>query len=178
MGIHWTPASIPILMPAKRYIVTLTENERTQLQALVHKGRAHAFRRRRWIIPAGRAAWTAPAGSSGWTLPRLADRLVALQVVESMGRETVRVVLQKTDGSLGKSVAGACRRSLTVILSALGKRSWIRTSAPWTPNIRSFVWTKSPRSCIRKCARAGRHSPVGPPGRTMRIDAWARPICS
>ncbi len=59
MGIHWTPASIPILMPAKRYIVTLTENERTQLQALVHKGRAHAFRRRRaqiWLqVDAGGA---------------------------------------------------------------------------------------------------------------------------
>ena len=43
-------------MPAKRYIVTLTENERTQLQALVHKGRAHAFRRRRaqiWLVDAG-----------------------------------------------------------------------------------------------------------------------------
>ena len=32
-------------MPAKRYIVTLTENERTQLQALIHKGREHVFRR-------------------------------------------------------------------------------------------------------------------------------------
>ena len=61
MGIHWTPASIPILMPAKRYIVTLTENERTQLQALVHKGRAHAFRRRRaqiWLqVDAGGGAF-------------------------------------------------------------------------------------------------------------------------
>ena len=47
MGVHWTPASIPIPMPAKRYIVTLTEKERTQLQALIHKGREHAFRRRR-----------------------------------------------------------------------------------------------------------------------------------
>ncbi len=34
-------------MPAKRYIVTLTEKERTQLQALIHKGREQAFRRRR-----------------------------------------------------------------------------------------------------------------------------------
>ncbi len=48
----------------------------------------------------------APAGSSGWTLQLLADRLVELQVVESMGRETVRVALKKTGCSLGKSAAG------------------------------------------------------------------------
>ena len=48
-----------------------------------------------------------PAGSSGWTLQLLADRLVELQVVESMGRETVRVALKKTSCSLGKSAAGA-----------------------------------------------------------------------
>ncbi len=173
MEVHWTPASIPLLMPATRYIVTLTENERTQLQALVHKGRAHAFRRRRaqiWLqVDAGpwgpgrtdtdtaeilgvgvstveraRRAFThqgltaalqppaldhprrarrldgageaeltqlacspAPAGSSGWTLQLLADRLVELQVVDSIGRETVRVALKKTGCSLGKSAAGA-----------------------------------------------------------------------
>ena len=190
MGVHWTPASIPIPMPAKRYIVTLTEHERTQLQALIHKGREHAFRRRRaqiWLqVDAGpwgpgrtdtdtaeilgvgvssveraRRAFThqgltaalqppaldhprrerrldgageaeliklaylrrrreargghctagrchpAPAGSSGWTLQLLADRLVELQVVDSIGRETVRVALKKTGCSLGKSAAGA-----------------------------------------------------------------------
>ena len=47
MGVHWTLASKPITMPAQRFIVTLTEDERTQLQALIHKGREHAFRRRR-----------------------------------------------------------------------------------------------------------------------------------
>ena len=142
MGVHWTPASIPIPMPAKRYMVTLTEKERTQLQALIHKGREHAFRRRRaqillqvdvgpWgpgrtdtdtaeILTAALqplaldhprrarrldgtgeaeliklACSPAPAGSSGWTLQLLADRLVALQVVDSIGRETVRVALKK-----------------------------------------------------------------------------------
>ncbi len=173
MGVHWTPASIPIPMPAKRYIVTLTENERTQLQALIHKGREHAFRRRRaqillqvdvgpWgpgrtdtdtaeilgvgvsTVERARRAFMhqgltaalqppaldhprrerrldgageaeliklacspAPAGSSGWTLQLLADRLVELQVVDSIGRETVRVALKKTGCSLGKSAAGA-----------------------------------------------------------------------
>ena len=160
-------------MSAKRHIVTLTENERTQLQALVHQGREHAFRRRRaqiflhvdaglWgpgrtdtdtaqILTLGRttverarraftrqglaaalqppaldhprrarrldgvgeaelikmACSPAPAGTSGWTLQLLADRLVELQVVETIGRETVRVALKKIDCSLGKSGAGA-----------------------------------------------------------------------
>ena len=232
-------------MPAKRYIVTLTEKERTQLQALIHKGREQAFRRRRaqiWLQVDAGGPWgpgrtdtdtaeilgvgvstverarrafmhqgltaalqppaldhprrerrldgageaeliklacsPAPAGSSGWTLPLLADRWVALQVVDSMGRETVRVALQKTGCSLGKSAAGACRRSRTVILSTLGRRSWRPTNAPWTPHIRWCVWTKSPRFCIRRCGHPGRPSPVGPPARTTRTGAWAQPTCS
>ena len=42
----------------------------------------------------------APAGSSGWTLQLLADRLVELQVVDSIGRETVRVALKKPAAAL------------------------------------------------------------------------------
>ena len=38
----------------------------------------------------------APSGRSNWTLQLLADRLVALEVVESIGRETVRQTLKKT----------------------------------------------------------------------------------
>ena len=154
-------------MPAQRFIVTWTEDERTQLQALIRKGREHAFRRRRaqiWRqVDVGRgvrarrafthqgltaalqppaldhprrerrldgtgeaaliqlACSPAPVGNSVWTLPLLADRLVELQVVDSIGRETVRVALQKTGCSLGKCAAGACRRSLTVILSPQGR---------------------------------------------------------
>ena len=173
MGVHWTLASKPITMPAKRFIVTLTEDERTQLRALIRKGREHAFRRRRaqillqvdvgpWgpgrtdtdtaeILSVGvstveraRRAFThqgltaalqppaldhprrerrldgtgeaeliklacspAPVGHSVWTLQLLADRLVELQVVDSIGKETVRVALKKTGCSLGKSAAGA-----------------------------------------------------------------------
>ena len=47
MEVHWTLTSPPIIMPAKRFMVTLTENKRTQLQALVHTGREPAFRRHR-----------------------------------------------------------------------------------------------------------------------------------
>ena len=148
-------------MPAKRFIVTLSEDERTQLQTLIHTGREPAFRRRRaqiflqvdagpWgsgrtdtdtaeILSVGvstversRRAFQSqgldaalepapldhprrerrldgagaaeliklacappPGGRSGWTLHLLADRLVELQVVDSIGRETVRMALKK-----------------------------------------------------------------------------------
>jgi hypothetical protein len=42
-----------------------------------------------------------PEGHRRWTLRLLADRLVALQVVESVSYETVRQVLQQTGSSRG-----------------------------------------------------------------------------
>lgn len=42
-----------------------------------------------------------PAGYGRWTLQLLSDRLVELQVVESVSRETVRQALKKTNCSLG-----------------------------------------------------------------------------
>jgi transposase len=44
---------------------------------------------------------TVPAGHGRWTLGMLADKLVELQVVASVSRETVRQVLKKTSCSLG-----------------------------------------------------------------------------
>ena len=41
----------------------------------------------------------APAGRSRWTLKLLSDRLVALEVVESISPETVRQTLKKTTSS-------------------------------------------------------------------------------
>ena len=43
----------------------------------------------------------APEGRSRWTLKLLADRLVALEVVESISPETVRQMLKKTTSSVG-----------------------------------------------------------------------------
>jgi transposase len=42
-----------------------------------------------------------PAGRARWTLRLLADRLVELNVVESVSRDTVRRTLKKTNLSLG-----------------------------------------------------------------------------
>ena len=43
----------------------------------------------------------APQGQQSWTLRLLADRLVELEVVDSISRETVRQTLKKTKLSLG-----------------------------------------------------------------------------
>ena len=42
-----------------------------------------------------------PDGRASWTLKLLADRLVECEVVESISTETVRMVLKKTNSSLG-----------------------------------------------------------------------------
>jgi transposase len=42
-----------------------------------------------------------PRGRKRWTLRLLADKLVALEVVDSIGAETVRRTLKKTNSSLG-----------------------------------------------------------------------------
>lgn len=52
------------------------------------------------------ACSAAPAGRARWTLSLLADRLVELQVVDSIGRETVRQTLKKTNSNRGSSSNG------------------------------------------------------------------------
>jgi hypothetical protein len=47
-----------------------------------------------------------PAGYGHWTLQLLADRLVELEVVDSIGRETVRQTLKKTACRSGRSRIG------------------------------------------------------------------------
>lgn len=50
---------------------------------------------------AGLACSQAPDGRKRWTLKLLADKLVELEVVESIGAETVRKALKKTRSSPG-----------------------------------------------------------------------------
>lgn len=47
-----------------------------------------------------------PEGRARWTLQLLADRLVALEVVDTIGRECVRTTLKKTISSPGKKSSG------------------------------------------------------------------------
>jgi transposase len=48
-----------------------------------------------------------PDGASRWTLQLLKDRLIALELVEVIGKETIRRTLKKMNLSLGRKSAGA-----------------------------------------------------------------------
>jgi transposase len=153
----------------KKYIVRLTAEERTELEALVKKGKVAAYKikhanillaadvqgpawpdqqiatafschpgtvenmRRRLVLEGLAAALerqkqaqpsrlpkldgrgearlialarsTPPEGQDRWTLQLLADRLVALEVVDSISDQTVRRTLKKTtSGRISRSV--------------------------------------------------------------------------
>jgi transposase len=62
-----------------------------------------------------------PAGRVCWTMQLLADKLVELEIVESIGREAVRTTLKKTFFSPGAKSNGCCHPSKTPILSARWK---------------------------------------------------------
>jgi hypothetical protein len=47
-----------------------------------------------------------PEGRARWTLQLLADRLVELEVVDTIGRECVRTTLKKTSSSPGRKSSG------------------------------------------------------------------------
>ena len=64
-----------------------------------------------------------PEGHSQWSLRLLADRLVYLEIVDSIGHEAVRRALKKTNLSLGKNNAGASAQSATPPSSAPWKKS-------------------------------------------------------
>lgn len=52
----------------------------------------------------------APEGRDVWTMQMLADKLVELQVVDSLSDETVRLKLKKMNSSPGSKSSGALRR--------------------------------------------------------------------
>jgi transposase len=154
---------------AKKYIITLTDEERDQLRALIKRGktaaktvtRAHALlqaadgatdaqiaaalqlgtatleRLRKRCVeegveaalherprPGGQrkldgsaeatlvalACSTPPDGRPAWTMQLLADKLVELEVVDTVSDETVRRTLKKTNSSHGGKSNGVSRR--------------------------------------------------------------------
>lgn len=56
----------------------------------------------------------APEGRARWTLSLLAERLVEMNVVESVCRETIRKELKKTNCSLGENNAGVSHQKKTL----------------------------------------------------------------
>jgi transposase len=155
-------------MPKKKYLVTLSNEERTQLEHLLHSGthatrkvtrarillkaaegwedraiaaalsvgRATVERTRQRFVAEGlgaleerprpgsqpkldekaqarliaEACSAAPQGRQRWTLQLLADRVVALGLVESYSYESVRRVLKKATSSRGGSSSGVFRK--------------------------------------------------------------------
>jgi transposase len=83
-----------------------------------------------------------PEGRKSWTMQLLADKLVELEVVESVSDETVRRTLQKTRSNPGGWSGGACLRRRTPSSSARWKRSSTSTTARPT---RSGRWSASTR---------------------------------
>jgi hypothetical protein len=83
------------------------------------RGLAAALYRKTWTGPSRRkldgaqaaqliaiACSPPPQGADRWTLALLADKLVALQVVDAMARDTVRVALKNMNLSRGGSRSG------------------------------------------------------------------------
>ena len=83
-----------------------------------------------------------PEGRARWTLQLLADKLVELEIVESVSYETVRQTLKKTNSSPGSSSSGAFPPSRTPPSSVTWKTCSKRTTCPTTPSTRSSAWTK------------------------------------
>lgn len=65
----------------------------------------------------------APEGYESWTLRLLADKLVELEIVDSISHETVRKVLKKMNSSRGKKRCGVSRQKKMQNLSAIWKTS-------------------------------------------------------
>jgi len=98
---------------AEAYDVNIRTIQRIR-QRLVEHGLQDALVRRQSKQPSRRkldgaaeakliaiACTPAPEGRKRWTIRLLADQMVELRIVESLGRETVRQTLKKTNSSLG-----------------------------------------------------------------------------
>ena len=65
----------------------------------------------------------APEGYERWTLRMLADKMVELDIVDSVSHETIRRTLKKTNLNLGKRKNGVFLQSKMLPLSAKWKKS-------------------------------------------------------
>jgi transposase len=65
----------------------------------------------------------APEGHERWTLRLLADRMVELDLIDSVSHETIRRTLKKMNLNLGKRKNGVFHRSTMLPLSAKWKKS-------------------------------------------------------
>jgi transposase len=96
-------------------------------------------------------AWSAPPeGRAGWTRQWLADRLVALQVVEAIADETVRRTRNKTASSRGSRRPGVFPVGARSV-SGAWQLSWI---SPGNSMLPSILWSVSMSVPTHGCVRA------------------------
>jgi transposase len=76
------------------------------LQEAVRPGQPVKLDSRLAAHVAGIACSEAPSGAARWTLELIADRLVELNLVETISRESIRQVLKKTPSSPGSNSGG------------------------------------------------------------------------
>ena len=118
-----------------------------------------------------------PEGREHWTMHLLADRLVELEVAESISDEPVRRVVNQTNASPGRSGSGA------------SDRARLRFSGGWTmgatappnppiPSARLSAWTNDRLNCWRMVGSPCRWNQVNPNGWMMHTSATARATCS
>lgn len=87
------------------------------------------------------ACTEAPDGRKRWTMQLLADKLVALGVVDAISDECVRETLKKTILSRGSAKNGASRPSAPTSSGGWKTSSTCMPSLP-TPLARASAWTK------------------------------------
>ncbi|VTR94193.1 Transposase OS=Candidatus Contendobacter odensis Run_B_J11 GN=BN874_2480005 PE=4 SV=1: HTH_29 [Gemmata massiliana] len=85
-----------------------------------------------------------PHGRARWTLQLLADRLIELDVVPSIGREAVRTTLQKTTSSRGSASTGYYPRRPMPSSSVRWKTSSGCTTDRTTRRAPRYASTKPP----------------------------------
>ncbi len=107
-GPSWTDAAIAVAVEVNPATVARVRQQYVTagLEVALHrKPPARQYRRRLDGQQEARlvalACSAPPAGHKRWTLRLLADRLVELEIVESVSYETVRQVLQQTASSRG-----------------------------------------------------------------------------
>jgi hypothetical protein len=83
-----------------------------------------------------------PEGRAVWAMQLLADKLVELEVVDSISDETVRLALKKTSGSRISRSNGASRRRRTPSSSAPWRMCSRSTTGRTTRSGRWSAWTR------------------------------------
>ena len=119
-----------------------------------------------------------PEGRVCWTMQLLADKLVELEIVESIGREAVRTTLKKTFSNPGGKSNGCYRPSRMPSLCVRWKMCSKSTTGPTIPSGRwSALTSKAGNRPKKRDTRFPRHRGV-PRGSTMSMSGTGPRICS